>query len=116
MKNIFLNTLWILALLFLMTTSVMAQKMPPSYDESKSEPIKYIGDINPDSKFYDGNLPHAVGVQHFQVYRANRNEPIKGDSQGWTYNHQPFLSYWNGKFYVQFLSDLYTEHTPPGKL
>ncbi|MFC2133973.1 hypothetical protein ACFLTH_05095 [Bacteroidota bacterium] len=90
-------------------------KTPPSFEDSKNEPVKYIGKINPDKKYFDGNLPHAVGVHHYQVYRANRQKPLEGDTQGWTYNHQPFLSYWKGKFYVQYLSDLYQEHTPPGK-
>jgi len=79
------------------------------------EPIKYVGKRQPDKRFYDGALPHAVGVHHYQVFRANRVNPSEGGETGWTYNHQPFLAYWNGKFYIQYLSDLYQEHTPPGR-
>jgi hypothetical protein len=81
----------------------------------EDEPIKYIGDRQPDKRFYDGALPHAVGVHHYQVFRANRSYPAEGGSSGWTYNHQPFLAYWEGKFYIQYLSDRYQEHTPPGR-
>jgi hypothetical protein len=81
----------------------------------EDEPIKYIGDRQPDKRFYDGALPHAVGVHHYQAFRANRSYPSEGGSSGWTYNHQPFLAYWNGSFYMQYLSDRFQEHTPPGR-
>jgi hypothetical protein len=81
----------------------------------EDEPIKYIGDRQPDKRFYDGALPHAVGVHHYQAFRANRSYPAEGGSSGWTYNHQPFLAFWKGKFYVQYLSDQFQEHTPPGR-
>ena len=93
-----------------------AQKLPSSMKEFSDEPVIYIGERQPDKRFYDGRLPHAVGVHHFQVMRANRtHSPVVGDSLGWTYNHQPFLAYWNGTFYLQYLSDLVQEHTPPGR-
>ncbi len=95
--------------------SLFSQVMPPSIEESAKESVVYVGDRVPDPHFFDGKLPHAVGVHHYQVYRANRSQPLEGDKMGWTYNHQPFLAYWNGKFYVQYLSDLFQEHTPPGK-
>lgn len=85
--------------------------LPPG--ESAGEPVKYTGDINPDKRFYDGNLPYAVGAHHYQVFRANRNDPDEPGIVGWTYNHQPYLAYWNGKFYLQYLSGLIQEHTPP---
>lgn len=93
----------------------IAQVMPPSIEESENEPIKFIGERVPDAHFFDGKLPHAVGVHHYQVYRANRSISLKGDEQGWTYNHQPFLAYWKGNFYVQYLSNVVQEHDPPGK-
>jgi len=111
MKKISLITLILLSF----TSLVCGQKMPPSVEESIDEPVKYIDEIQPDQRFFDGNLAHAVGVHHYQAYRANRSIPLKGDKVGWTYNHQPFLCYWNGKFYIQYLSDVYQEHTPPGK-
>ncbi len=79
------------------------------------EPIKYIGKKQPDKRFYDGALPHAVGVHHYQAFRANRSYPAEGGSSGWTYNHQPFLAYWKDNFYIQYLSDRFQEHTPPGR-
>lgn len=85
--------------------------LPP--EESAGEPVKYTGDINPDKRFYDGNLPYAVGAHHYQVFRANRNDPDEPGIVGWTYNHQPYLAYWNGNFYLQYLSGLIQEHTPP---
>lgn len=89
--------------------------MPPSIAETQGEPIKFVGDRVPDAHFFDGKLPHAMGVHHYQVYRANRSIPLEGDKQGWTYNHQPFLAHWKGNFYVQYLSNTYQEHDPPGK-
>ncbi|RMI14693.1 MAG: hypothetical protein D6681_04785 [Calditrichaeota bacterium] len=76
-------------------------------------PIEVINRAEPDRYYYDGRLPHAVGVHLYQVLRANRAHPPEGGQQGWTYSHQPYLAYWNGKFYVQYLSGLYWEHEPP---
>lgn len=117
MKRIKVTTLLSFLIVFgmLIPQLSIAQKMPPSVEESAGEPIKYVGDRVPDAHFFDGKLPHAIGVHHYQVYRANRSIPIEGDELGWTYNHQPFLAYWNGTFYVQYLSNLQQEHDPPGK-
>ena len=93
-------------------------QMPPSMEDSKDEPVKYTGDTQPDIHYFDGLLPHVVGVHHFQAMRANRSHPPeRGEAErvGWTYNHQPYLAYWNGKFYYQYLSDLIEEHAPPGR-
>jgi len=92
------------------------QIMPPSYKESLNENIKYVGKITPNKYFYDGKLPHAVGTHHFQVFRANRAHPSETGVVGWTYNHQPYLAYWNDKFHIQFLSGLIAEHTPPTRI
>jgi hypothetical protein len=101
-------------------TLLAALKLAPALsfidmNESAREPIRYVGDRQPDRRFYDGGLPHAVGVHHYQVLRANRTHSPEGGDVGWTYNHQPFLAYWNGKFHLQYLSDLVQEHTPPGR-
>ena len=92
-----------------------AATQPPSLAESACEPVKYVGTEQTDKRFYDGGLRHAVGVHRYQVFRANRSNPPEGGMIGWTYNHAPMLAYWNGKFYVQYLSDLKEEHTPPGR-
>lgn len=58
----------------------------------------------------------AVGVHRYQAFRANREHPPEaGSAVGWTYNHQPYLAYWNAKFYLQYLSNEKAEHLPPGR-
>lgn len=118
-KGYYFNRIVTKSLFFLLALfssgTVAAQVMPPSITESEKEPVIYTGDRVPDAHFFDGKLPHAIGVHHYQVYRANRSEPLDGDKLGWTYNHQPFLAYWHGKFYVQYLSNRFQEHDPPGK-
>ena len=113
-----IKILWVLFLSYMMLVLIIgcAEKTEVSPQASiENEPIKYIGDRQPDKRFYDGALPHAVGVHHYQAFRANRSYPPEGGSSGWTYNHQPFLAYWNSKFYIQYLSDRFQEHTPPGR-
>jgi len=101
-------------LLLLGITVISGQdKMPPPMEECIREPVKYTGSIQPSKDLYDGRLPHAAGAHHYQVFRANRSEPVGDLPVGRTYNHQPYLAYWNGKFYLQFLGGEYQEHTPP---
>jgi len=107
---------YILISISLIVSTASAQQKPPPVEKCAQEPIKYIGDRQPDKRFFDGKLPHAVGVHHYQAFRANRSFPSEGGEVGWTYNHQPYLAYWNGKFYFQYLSDLIQEHTPPSRL
>ena len=90
-------------------------KMPPPIENCAAEPVKYIGTDQTDKHFYDGALRHAVGVHRYQAFRANRSEPMDGSEAGWTYNHQPFLAFWKGKFYLQHLSNVVEEHNPPGR-
>ncbi len=115
----FLQALARHVLLFLLiltaAATLVSPQQPPSVSDCASEPVKYVGDRQPDRRFYDGGLPHAVGVHHFQVLRANREHPSEGGAVGWTYNHQPFLAYWNGRFYLEYLSNVFQEHTPPGR-
>lgn len=111
----FLTSILFLVITFALT-SLAQQKMPPPVEESKDEPIKYTGAVQTGKTFYDGSLPHAVGVHHFQVFRSNRSYPAEPGVYGWTYNHQPYLAYWNDKFYMQFLSGEIQEHTPPTRI
>lgn len=91
-------------------------KMPPSIEQSKSEPIKYIGEKQTDPRYHSGGLRSVVGVHRYQAFRANRDNPPEiGSRSGWTLNHQPYLCYWNEQFYSQYLSDQYSEHLPPGR-
>lgn len=62
----------------------------------------------------DGGLLHAVGASSYQVMRANRTRPETADGFGNTYNHAPMLTYWRGKFYLQYLSNPVHEHTGAG--
>ncbi len=92
-----------------------AQRMPPSLDESAKEPVRYIGQEQPDKNYHHGGLRHAVGVHRYQAFRANRTHPPEGGMMGYTYNHAPMLCYWNDTFYLQFLDNLKEEHNPPGR-
>lgn len=91
-------------------------KMPPPIEISKKQPIVYIGERQTDKRFYDGALPHVVGAHHYQIFRANRGNPVEDGEAGWTYNHQPYLAYWNGKFYVQWIQGEIHEHVPPTRV
>src|SRR5690625_3925861 len=78
-------------------------EMPPPIEKVKDEPIKFVGETYNDKYYYDGRLRYAVGVHNYQAMRANRSQPPEAaaDKVGWTYSHQPYLAYWNGKYYLQ---------------
>ena len=69
----------------------------------------------PDIRFQDGALPHAMGVHSFQILRANRAHPEASDNFGWTYNHAPMLAWYHGRYYVEYLSNPVSEHETPGQ-
>ena len=52
------------------------------------EPVRYIGGPLVDANAHDGRLRPAVGVETFQVMRANRSRPMLADDFGWTYNQR----------------------------
>jgi len=106
------------SLLFMISlcVSLQAQNMPPSMKKSAKEPVKYVGTEQTDIHYHHGGLRHAVGVHRYQAFRANREHPSEiGSRTGWTYSHQPYLCYWNNQFYLQYLSNQYTEHLAPGR-
>lgn len=85
----------------------------------EEEPVRYIGKVttsNSDYKdgYHDGQMQVAIGVQNYQILRANRTHPEWSDGLGWTYNHAPMLAYVNGQFYCQYLTTPTGEHIPPG--
>jgi hypothetical protein len=86
---------------------------PASPPPHANEPVRYTGTLHPEQTHFDGRLPHAIGVHSIQAMRANRTRPPGGGVAGFTYNHQPYLAYWNGRFYLQYLSALAQEHEPP---
>lgn len=64
---------------------------------------------------HDGGLRPVVGVHSYQVLRANRERPELAGGSDWTYNHQPYLAYWNEQFYLQYLSSPVAEHEDAGQ-
>ena len=80
---------------------------------SSEEPVRVLAE-GIDMDVHDGGLRPAVGVENIQVFRANRTQPDMADGYGWTYNHAPMLAWWNGRFYLQYLSNPYGEHFAPG--
>ena len=79
------------------------------------EKIHYTGKEMSNPAYHDGQLSPVVGVHSIQTMRANRENPDPSNGDGWTYNHQPMLAYWNGQFFLQYLSDLADEHVPPSQ-
>lgn len=77
--------------------------------------VHYSGSRQVNVDYHDGRLPMAVGVHNQQVFRANRQHPELAEGYGWTYNHQPYLAYWNNQFYLEYLSDKVGESVPPGQ-
>lgn len=77
--------------------------------------IQYTGTTLSNIDYHHGQLKPAVGVHATQVMRASREHPEKADGFGWTYNHAPNMAYWNGTFYLQYLSDPVGEHIPPSQ-
>lgn len=77
--------------------------------------VRYTGTSLVNVDYHHGQLPLAVGVHNVQVFRANREHPEWSGDNNWTYNHAPMLAYWNGTYYVQYLSNPVGEHVPPGQ-
>jgi hypothetical protein len=68
--------------------------------------VHYSGKIIARPERHDGGLKPVVGVHTIQTMRG---------AKPWTYNHQPMMAYWNGKFYMHYLTDPRHEHEAPGK-
>ncbi|MBQ6657944.1 MAG: six-hairpin glycosidase, partial [Prevotella sp.] len=64
---------------------------------------------------HEGGFRYAIGVENIQVMRANRTHPEEAEDYGWTYNHAPNITYWQGKFYLEYLSNPVDEQQPPGQ-
>lgn len=80
---------------------------------SAQDKIHYTGTELANPAYHDGQLSPVVGGHNIQIMRANREFPDSSNGNGWTYNHQPMLAYWNGQFYYQYLCDPVDEHVPP---
>jgi len=100
----------ILTLTFALSLATFSAAEPGGPDE----PVRV--DAPPiDLDVHDGRLRPAVGVENIQVFRANRTRPDTAENTGWTYNHAPMLAYWNDRFYLQYVSDPFSEALPPGQ-
>ena len=102
------NAIVVVACLTLLASTGAAQPGSPA------EPVRVVGGAI-DPGVHEGGLPLAIGAEHIQVMRANRTRPEDADGFGWTYNHAPMLAYWNGRFYLEYLSNPFGEHLAPGQ-
>src|SRR5688572_21490469 len=93
-----------LPLCCIVTTALAAAEPKPA--------ITYVGDVTADTRA-DGGLRPVVGVHNIQVYRANRTASEHADGLTDTYLHQPMLAWWNGRFYLEYLSGPRSEHEAP---
>jgi len=74
--------------------------------------VRYIGSTLSNVDYHHGQLSPAIGVHNVQTFRANRADTGVAH---WTYNHAPMLAYWNGSFYLEYLSNPVGEHVAPGR-
>lgn len=68
--------------------------------------VHYTGTTVATPARHDGGLKPVVGVHNIQVMRGEKP---------WTYNHQPFLAYWKGQFWLHYLTNPRSEHEAPGR-
>lgn len=87
-------------------------KMSLKKELSPEQLVRYTGTTLANPNAHDGQLSPVVGVHNIQTMRAHREKPSKENCNGWTYNHQPMLAYWNGKFHMHFISGEVGEHIP----
>ena len=80
--------------------------------DTTTAPLRYVGTTVATSDA-DGALRPAIGVQNFQVVRANRTASEHRDHLPDTYLHQPMLAWAHGKFYLEYLSAPRNEHEAP---
>lgn len=80
----------------------------------KKKPLIYCKNTQKaDIRFQDGGLPYALGTKNYQVVRANRADET--DETTWTYNHASMLVYWEGRFWIEYISGQSGEHVPPSR-
>ncbi len=68
--------------------------------------VHYTGQTIARPERHDGGLKPVVGVHSIQTMRGEKP---------WTYNHQPMMVWWNGRFYMHYLTDPRHEHEAPGR-
>ncbi|HUX59505.1 MAG TPA: hypothetical protein VMV77_21205 [Bacteroidales bacterium] len=104
--------IYIACFLFVLPQVCFAQNV--NQPGGPAEPVRVLSE-GIDMGVHDGRLRPVVGVENIQVLRANRTRPETADNFGWTYNHAPMLAYWNGKFFLEYLSNPFGEHVAPGQ-
>ena len=103
------NRLFILILLVMGSLELAAQT------GTETEPVSYVGGEICNPRLHEGGFRYAIGTENIQVMRANRTHPEEAEDCGWTYNHAPNITYWQGRFYLEYLSNPSDEHQPPGQ-
>ena len=98
---------------FLFALSPVTTAQDNNKPGNPDEPVRVLSD-SIDMSVHDGRLSPVIGVENIQVLRANRTRSYNADNYGWTYSHAPMLAYWNEKFYLQYLSNPFSEHQEPG--
>ena len=85
------------------------------WEKEDDAPFEFTGKSNEvlNFSYQDAALPPVVGVHNFQVFRANHDNPEYAYGRSNTYHHQPFIAYWNGKIYVEFVSSPKNENQAP---
>ena len=116
MKAIFSRIIIAVVVLFLAELSVPSLLMGARGEEKDDyftavshkvhDEVCYTGKTVAIPARHDGGLKPVVGVHNIQVMRG---------ATPWTYNHQPFLAYWQGQFYLHYLTNPRNEHEAPGR-
>ncbi|ACU04983.1 hypothetical protein Phep_2784 [Pedobacter heparinus DSM 2366] len=96
--------IWLTPVLLILVQAAQAQ-----------DTLRYTGSVMVNADYHHGQLVPAMGVHNIQTFRANREHPELAEGLNWTYNHAPMLAWWNGTFYLEYLSDPVGEHIPPSR-
>ncbi len=74
----------------------------------------YNGTRDANCDYHHGQLPLLPGVKCYQVTRGNRGFAKLADGTTSTYKHGADLTYFHGKFYIQYLCNPVDEHYEAG--
>lgn len=93
--------------------AVAAASSPPPVAEIAAQPVVYTENEKADKRWHHAGFRAAIGVHKIQVFRANRTLAPEGGAVGWTYNHAPMLAYWEGRFWINYVSNLVEDTVRP---
>ncbi len=99
----------------LLLVPILLASLATNAQTTTTDRIHYTGTELSNPNHHDGQLSPVVGVHNIQTMRANREYPSVENGNGWTYNHQPMMAYWKGRFYMHYLADPVDEHVPPSQ-